>query len=170
MTAANTEYVLSERHVHAFGHIVLQYAKIERGFMFYLGHIMGMSIPDIAILTAPYGSRDYRNVIKSLLNKPGSSQSDAEKSQMAQFFGEFQRLGRIRNHIAHSGWIAGEKLGTVKPIGIDIRDDKPKFVGADPNETEYSLEDIEQLAAASDNLHTDMTKYFIALGMHQPKQ
>lgn len=148
---------LTPKILHTFGHIITQYARIESGLRYYISAILNISPVDAAILTAPYGVTDYRNVMRALNELHPLPKNGSET--LVQLLGDFKTHSRIRNQIAHCMWGAGERENSVKPKGLDIRG-KLDFYGHMDGEDDYTLDDLQDICRKLDKLHGRFIEFY----------
>ncbi|MEO0550669.1 MAG: hypothetical protein AAFZ91_12170 [Pseudomonadota bacterium] len=149
--------LMTEHHFYLFGYVVHQYARIESGLNFYIADSLGIDIIAAEIITKPYSSRDFRNVVRALLSLDARVEMEDE---LKRLLGEFKAIGRIRNLIAHSRWKAGDRPNSIKPTGLQIRNDKLEFVGMEKDDDDYTIEELEALGVRTEKLHTDFVNFF----------
>lgn len=150
----------SNEFKQAFGSHIYEYAALEFGIKGTLGYILKIDTLEAFIIGEPYSSMALRNVAKSITKE--SSLSDQQKEKFVHILGEFGGQSRLRNYIAHSRWRKGDREGSLKPVGFDIRSGKAKMIGHDKDEKDYTAAEIKQeadklkkLAAALVYFHMD---------------
>lgn len=160
---------LTDAHYHVFGYITHVYAKIERGFTWYIGwrlHIPPNFRYLANILVAPYSARDFRNVAKALHKELPMDEPD--HSRFIEMIGEFKRISRLRNHIAHNLWTAGKRPGSIKPMHARISEDRLDVFGADDDEEDFLLEDFTKEAKRLEKLQAQFIEFYLRWGGGPP--
>lgn len=150
--------VLDRYHLTLFGGIIQLFAKVEVGFKLVLAGLINTDISTAVILSDSYTSMQLRRVVKSLSKLPNSRLSSENNEKLVHLVGHFKTFGPVRNHIAHNQWTEGHQSETIKPMLIDIRSEKPKHVGMDPDEEEYTHDDLlkkyHDLQKLADDIYT----------------
>jgi hypothetical protein len=147
----------------AIGVFVMHYAAIETEFKLILSAIMDLSIYEFSILSEPYTTQDVRNVMRSMV-KHKLPPDQPEREKLIQFVGAFNTFSRLRNQIAHSKWTLGERSGSIKPLGVDIRNGKAKFIGNDPGEKDYTASELVDQCARIGKLYDDLVEFKMKSG------
>lgn len=156
--------LLSDKHFEAFGRIVSAYASCETGIKLSLAGILNALPHEIMILSEPYSSLGLRNVSKSIakLRLPQDHQE-----QFMQLIGEFGGYAQLRNHIAHNRWTRGTRIGSIRPVQMDIRSGKAKPKGYDPEEPDFTLEEIGLRANQLFELNSKIVEFMIGAGLSE---
>jgi hypothetical protein len=137
---------LSEAHIKAFGSLTYQYAQIEANLQKCLAGMLGVN-PKIAIIVAaPYRMVDLRQVVKCVA-KEMDWPDEAALDRLMQIIGDSKPASRLRNYIAHSQWVDGKRRGSIKPIGMDIRNENTRLFGHIDDEQDWTANEIEGVAA-----------------------
>jgi hypothetical protein len=150
-----SEYVVTADHMAAFGSIVQEFARHE-----YLMQTLARSLlhaphlSNVALLTAGLGYSGKRDAILSLLRDVELPDGQAERVRW--FLGELHKHNQLRNHIAHSIWKAGTRAESIKPLGADARGGKARFIGLDPAEKDWLL---DELIDAANELGTNYDRF-----------
>lgn len=152
---------LSDQHYHVFGYITHVYAKIEGGFIWYLG--WRLNIPKewrylTNIIAAPYSARDFRNVVKALHKEMPMEEPD--HTRFIEMIGEFKRQSKLRNAIAHNVWTAGQRPGAIKPMSARISEERLDVFGARDEEQDYTLEDFHNEAKRLEKLQSQFIEFY----------
>ncbi len=70
--------------------------------------------------------------------------------------GDWSGSNTLRNTIAHSRWTDGDRPGSIKPRGLDIRQGHARFVGESEQERSYTAGELNtalaQLASVNERL------------------
>jgi hypothetical protein len=152
---------LSDEHFRAFGRITHYYASIEAGLKITIGGLTGARMADTLIMAEPYTSLQLKNVVKSL-NREIPLPRDGN-SVLSQIVGDFTSLSTIRNAIAHFRWAQGVRPHSIKPIHLDIRSGKAVFRGNNPEERDWTPEELlaeaEKLEALDNKLRQFVKDY-----------
>lgn len=153
----------SDAHLRAFGSIVYQYATVETGLKICLSGILDTSLHIALILTEPYGSLDLRRVIKSVAKE--HDWPDGGLDRLVQIVGDLKPHTALRNNIAHSRWTDGGRPGAIKPRGIDIRQERAVFIGNDPDERDWTAEEMMASAEALAALNRRILQFMDDMGL-----
>ena len=156
---------LTTRTVTAFGKITVYYAFMEAELKKVLGAILGVSFYDFAIIAEPYSSLNLKRVAKALIKF--RVEDETVRQRLVEFVGEFGSFAALRNHIAHMRWIDGSRPNSVKPIGVDIRNDKPIFFGTTPSERDWTDSELEAEADRLKALIDRMAAYSEEIGLRE---
>jgi hypothetical protein len=150
--------VPSDKHLLAFGRLMVNFAHCELGIKFVIGGMMRTGIDEALIALEPYSATNVRNVARSLAKetlKPEICE------RLVQIVGDWFKHNALRNLIAHSRWTNAERPGAVKPLGVSIREGKAKWLGMphiDDGSEGYTSDEIDasaqDLAAISERLRT----------------
>ena len=156
--------LLSDQHFEAFGRIVSAYASCETGIKLSLAGILNALPHEIMILSEPYSSLSLRNVSKSIakLRLPKKHQE-----QFMHLIGEFGGHAQLRNHIAHNRWTRGTRPNSIRPVQMDIRSGKAKPKGYDPEERDFTLEEIGLRANQLFELNSKIVQFMIGTGLSE---
>jgi hypothetical protein len=138
---------VTSRHLLGFGGIIHHYAFAELGIKTALAHVIGVSLTDVVILSEPYTSLSLKNVAKSLVK--ARTPITPEGQRFLQLVADFATFSQIRNKIAHTRWVVGDRPNSIRSAGIDIRDGKPVVIGVDRPEPDWTP---EELYAESDKI------------------
>lgn len=132
-------YVTAE-HLQVFGGIVRAYAGVEGGIKLGLATLLDLPMVDLLILAEPYTSASLGHVVRSITmaHQPATQGS----VELMGFADELQKASGLRNSVAHDRWTAGTAPGTIKPMRLNIRSGRTRYIGADPEEPEWSLADL----------------------------
>ena len=143
----------------AFGTITHSYATVEYGIKATLGGILEIPLVEALIVAEPYSAHQLKNVAKSLVKE-----SMLEKSHQDRFIeivGNWSGYSSIRNQIAHCRWTTGDRPGSVRAVGIDIRSGTAKWIVREDTRDwtakelgQQSLE-LADINAALKKLHAD---------------
>jgi len=148
---------LSTEHFTGFGAVTHYYALVETGLKLILSDTLNIDIGVAIIISEPYGALDTRNVLKSL-NKL-YARGGKLNEELSQIIGDLSTFGPLRNSIAHSQWCNGERPRSIKPMRLDIRSGKPVTSGSDPEEKDYTAEDLLEEASKLELLHERICKF-----------
>ena len=133
--------LVTRDHMTAFGAITHYYACAESGLKICLAGMAEMDLRVMLIFTEPYSAVNLRNVCKSIA-KAKYLPDDPLGPRFTQLAGDLGAFGPLRNHIAHSRWTRGQRQGSIRPFGVDIRSGAPKFHGLDPSERDWTSDEL----------------------------
>lgn len=146
---------LDDKYLHAFGYLISTFARIEKGFLYFLEQATDLDFYQLCILTAPYSAVDWENVLTAFLDQEGVTPEDS--GEMREVLAVWVGCRGLRNKIAHELWTSGEAKGAIKPIGMRNRG-RVKLYGHEASEEELSYEQLaescEQLDEAQRKLAT----------------
>jgi hypothetical protein len=149
--------LLSDAHLRAFGALTYQYAQVEVSFQKCLAGMLDINPKVAIILAAPYRAVDLRNVLKSVAKELDWPDEALEK--FIQIVGDSKPAGNLRNHIAHSQWVPGTRPGSIKPIGLDIRNERARLFGHLEDERDWTAQEIEDEARKLEGLVQRMVEF-----------
>jgi hypothetical protein len=161
-------YEVEPDHMTAFGCIVQHFARHE----YLMQSVMCMllkipnSLSNVALVTSGLGYTGKRDALLSLLRDVDIDASQRERIRW--FMGELHKHNQLRNHVAHSMWKAGERPGSIKPLGANPRGGKAKFVGHDPNEPDYLLDELTEIADELGRNFDGFRDYLDSVGLMTP--
>jgi hypothetical protein len=133
---------LSEAHIKAFGSLTYQYAQVEANLQKCLAGMLDVNPKVAIIVSAPYGIVDLRRVVKSVA-KEMDWPDEQTLEKLMQIIGDSKPASRLRNNVAHSQWVDGLRPGSIKPIGLDIRNENARLYGHVEEEQDWTAEEIE---------------------------
>lgn len=136
---------IGEKHWTAFGAIIRQFARTEGLIAISIAWLTHTPLVAVAMLLEglPYAGK--RNAILSVIHgHPKVSKARAEK--LAWFLGNIHKHNKLRNWICHSMWGRGTRPDSVKPGYIDVRSGKGTPYGHLPDEQDYTLKELFDVA------------------------
>jgi hypothetical protein len=146
---------LTSHHFEVFGRVINAYATVETGIQIALSGILRVHLSEAMVITSPYSAAQLKNVAKSIAKiklRPELAE------QFVSLVGRWSAHSRLRNDIAHNRWTKGGKPGSIKPVYINIRDDKARFGGYDEEERDWTTDEIgkafNQLASINEEIKT----------------
>lgn len=134
----------SDAHLLAFGRIIHHFAHVESGIKIALCGILELPLGEAMITFQPYTAQNLKKAAKSLA-KARLKPTLAE--QFGGIVGDWYAHNRIRNEIAHNRWADGVRPEAIKPRYVSINADRADWYGDDESETDYTADDLEQIAA-----------------------
>lgn len=137
-------YEITPDHMAAFGSIVQHFARHEYLMQGIMCALLKVPASNIGLITAGHGYAGKRDALRSLLHDIEIAAD--RKERIVWFLGQLHKHNQLRNHIAHSMWIAGTRPNSVKPLGVDPRGGDAKFIGLDPAEKDYLLRELVKIA------------------------
>jgi hypothetical protein len=144
--------VVNKAHIKAFGSLTYHYAQVEVSFQKLLAGMLDIDPKVAIILAAPYRAVDLRNVVKSVAKE--LEWPDGALEKLIQIVGDSKPASQLRNHVAHSQWIAGTRPTSIKPIGLDIRQERARLYGHLDEERDWTAPEIEEVAGSLNALVT----------------
>jgi hypothetical protein len=161
------QYDPTPDHMAAFGSIVQHFARHE-----YLMQTLARSLvhapelSNIALLTSGLGYSGKRDAILSLLRDV--QLPPRQKERIKWFLGELHKHNQLRNHVAHSIWKAGTRPHSIKPIGADARGGLARFIGLDPKEKDWLLDELLHIANELGKNHDRFVDYLASVSLMPP--
>jgi hypothetical protein len=137
-------YEVLPDHMMAFGSIVQHFARHEFLMQGIMCALLKIPLSNVSMLTSGLGYAGKRDALRSLLRDTDIAGDRRER--IVWFLGELHKHNQLRNHVAHSMWIAGTRPGSIKPLGADPRGGDAKFLGLDPAEKDYMLAELTEIA------------------------
>lgn len=150
----------------AVGSFVMHYAAVEVEFKIFLGVLMDLSIYEVSVLAEPYTTQSLRNTFKSAVTLK-LPPDDPNREVLIQFMGRFKEFSSIRNHLAHSKWVAGTRPRSYKPIYVTTRDGKAKFIGTSTSEPDYTSAELIKQARKLAALLNDLLVFKVQSGYNE---
>ena len=132
---------LDDKYLHAFGYLISTFARVEKGFLYFLEQVTGLDFYQLSILTTPYSAVDWENVLTAFLDQEDVAPEDS--GEMREVLKVWVGCRALRNKIAHELWTPGEAEGAIKPIGMRNRG-SVKLYGHEDNEVELSYEQLAE--------------------------
>ena len=129
-----------------------------------LAGLAEMDLRIMLIFTEPYSAVNLRNVCKSIA-KAKYLPGDPLGERFCQIAGDLGSYGSLRNHIAHSRWTKGQREGSIRPFGVDIRSGNPKFHGQGEGERDWTAEEITEQADNLFNLNRRIVQFMRDAGI-----
>jgi len=139
------EYTLESPHFEAFGRIISGSALVETGIKVTLSAIMHSHSHYVHVLTAPYTANDLYNVAKSLA-KVHFSEDENNRDLLIELIGKYKSYTRLRNFIAHSFWVKGTRLGSIRPAYMSVREGRAEGRGFSDEERDYTILELQDAA------------------------
>lgn len=136
---------VTEAHFKAFGALTYHYAQVEVNLQKCLAGMLDINPKVAIILSAPYRAVDLRRVVKSVAKELEWPNGALE--EFVGIVGESKEPSQLRNHIAHSQWVPGKRTGAIKPIGLDILNEKARTFGHLEEERDWTADEIENVAS-----------------------
>lgn len=153
---------LTKKHFELFGGIVYNYAFVELGFKFCTAAVMQCSPHDVLVLTSRQPAQVIAENLRALAR---DSLKDAPRSQLIQLISRWAKHNDLRTSIAHHRWREGSRPGSVRPAYYSVRSGKTKVVGFEDDETDYLIEDLEQVCAELARLKDDLDAFMRDSGL-----
>ena len=157
MATEPTSYPPTEDHYRAFGGIVQQFARHERLIERAIARMLGAGIGATSIVTSGLGYLGKRDALLSLIKLSTMPKSNAEN--IIGFLDKLHSRNGLRNAIAHNVWKAGEREGSIKPLGLTARGGTGKIRGLRKNEPDYTARDLLKIATELTILHNSFRDY-----------
>ena len=133
--------IVTQKHFTAFGGIIHYYACAESGLKICLAGMAEMDLRVMLIFTEPYSAVNLRNVCKSVA-KARYLPDDPLGLRFCQLAGDLGAYGPLRNQVGHSRWTMGQRPGSIRPFGVDIRSGSPKFHGQEVDERDWTADEL----------------------------
>ncbi|MEM7214852.1 MAG: hypothetical protein AAF423_04850 [Pseudomonadota bacterium] len=157
------EIVLTDEHYSMFGRIIFGYAAAESGFKILLSAMLKMDVGVFMAVSAPYQSRDLKDVVKSIA-KLSEFEHEDEYDKIIDLVGRFQGFSHIRNEIAHCRWTEGVRGDSIKPISVKVGKGKVVAKGFDDGERDYTNQELIDLANGIFKLNNDLRRFIVDYG------
>jgi hypothetical protein len=137
-------YPVTSEHALWFGVIISEFARFEMRLHVAAAGILGTDMGTAMILLGDMTLRKKIQTIRHLnttIGINGQINKDV-KSALAST----RKLSKLRNQIAHAGWIQGRRPNSIKPLSLLLAGEEPKSLGAHHNEKDYLPEDLKNEA------------------------
>ncbi len=100
-----------------------------------------MDLHVMLILTEPYSALNLRNVCTSIA-KAKYLPDDPLGTRFTHLAGDLGAFGKLRNQVAHSRWTLGQREGSIRTWGVNIRSGTPQFHGQEPDEKDWTANEL----------------------------
>jgi hypothetical protein len=137
-------YEVRPEHMAVFGAIVRHFARHEYLMQGIMCALLKVPFSKVTLLTSGLGYSGKREALLSLLRDVEIEENTRDR--VRSFVGELHKHNQLRNHVAHSMWKEGTRANSIKPIGADARQGRAKFIGHDPTEEDYLLDELVNVA------------------------
>jgi hypothetical protein len=154
---------ITPEHFMVFGGIIHGFARIEGIMIATMAAISGVDAALLAILMRALGYEQKRDALYSYFELFETKQE--HQGPIRAFLDEVHQYAPIRNHIAHSYWVPGQRPNSFKPASMKVRGGKGKVYGLNETETDYTT---LELAAACDKLrviHNSLLAFLAGQGL-----
>ncbi len=142
-----------------FAMIIQAFSKLESLIQMSIAGIGQLDLSKVLILTRNISYTGKRDVLFALLTEVNL---DAEQQQQIRgFLDAADKYSTVRNHIAHSVWVAGARPDSIKPMSVAIRYGKLKYQGVLEEERDYTEAELIAIAdklAIISNSYVDFLK------------
>lgn len=159
-------YEVLPEHMAAFGSIVQHFARHEHLMQGIMCALLKIPLSNIAMMTAGLGYAGKRDALRSLLRDVDIA--DDRRERIAWFLGQLHQHNQLRNHVAHSMWIAGTRPHSIKPLGADPRGGDAKFLGLDSSEPDYLLGELVKIADELGENYNRFVAYLEGINLMPP--
>jgi hypothetical protein len=152
---------ITDDHYTAFGMIVHIVAEID-GLLDQIIITMVRGELTILPLLTFVGTKDKMGYIVAI-----AKESNLSPIAINGLEGLIKRAGKVhslRNQIAHGGWIAGQRPGTIKPMTIYARETL-KLLGIEHNEKQWTADELKAEATRYKRVGTDLATFMKRYGL-----
>jgi hypothetical protein len=153
---------ISYDHYAAFGMIVRIVADIDH----LLDRIIVAMVkgqPTILPILTMLGTKDKVDYIVAMANI--STLSPIVINGLEGLMERVRKTQGLRNQIAHSGWMAGTKPGTIKPIMMTART-ALKMLGIEHNEKQWTTDELKKEAKRFEEVGRDLLIFMKRYGLN----
>ncbi|QEX23793.1 hypothetical protein FRZ61_37320 [Hypericibacter adhaerens] len=154
---SDSMYAPTEGHFLAFGQIIQGFARHEHIMQALMGKLVGAEISIAYLLTTGLGYAGKRDTLLSLLRHVSLPAEQIERIRW--YLGELHKHNKLRNHIAHSMWVAAGRPGAIKPHAAVVRGGVGQFVGFDPDEPAYTSDELIAIGNEIAKNYNDLLDY-----------
>lgn len=123
-------------HHAAFGMIIRSVAELD-GLLDQIIIAMVRGEPTMLPILTPLGSKDKMDYVDAMAKE--STLAPIAIHGLEKLISRVRNTHALRNQIAHSGWTAGRKPGTIKPVAMYARTTL-KMLGIEHNEKQWTAD------------------------------
>jgi hypothetical protein len=150
-------------HLHAFGAIVHLFARLEAVMVGTLRALTKIDVFDALMLAAELPYRGKRDTLLAMIKDKGLPHDQTEK--ISGYLANFHQHNFLRNCIAHSDWVAGDRPGAIRPIYVSVRDQELTIMGLDPGDRDYTAKELLSIAKQLATIQQSFQKYLRSVGL-----
>lgn len=136
---------VTDEFLLAFGDLIHQAANVEVGLKVSLAGMLDIRPTLILLLAEPYSGAKLREIVKTIAGE--QSWPDGALDRLAEIVGRSRQHTTLRNHVAHSRWHKGVREGSIKPIGLKLKNDRAAYFGHLDDERDWTAEEIRACAS-----------------------
>jgi hypothetical protein len=163
MTTSEDEPVFSTLHATCFGYIIAVFARIETNMMTCAAGILDTDLASAYILMADTHYRQKRQTLTHLNATLGVNGRISE--ELTAILDDVHKYSRLRNWIAHSPWVKGNRPGSIKPMQLILRGETLKPLGHWHNEQSYTADDLKDELYALEDVSNRFAAFLDSSGL-----
>lgn len=164
MSASETKLSsVRDEHFRAFGAIIHMFARFEVLMIAIMNKITGADIPYLFMMMAELPYHRKRDTLLALI-KSGTIPSE-QIERVTWFLGELHKWNKLRNFIAHLAWKEGKRPHSIKPFGLSGRGGKVTAIGYDPDDRDYTDEELVDIANELESLYSRFQEYLFSVNL-----
>lgn len=150
----------TSQHLMAFGAVIQWFARHEFLMQTAMAGITGMDLGPVAVLTAGLNYTAKRDALLSLIQ--ATTVSEDKTQQIREYLDELHKYNALRNSIAHSLWVQGERANAIKPMRLVVRGGVVKLLGHAEGEQDFTAEELLQSASEIAGIYNRFLEFLIA--------
>ena len=129
-----------------------------------LSIVSGIDDHKLMVIMRPLQYRALRDTLYSYMELYDVKQNIKEYVRL--FFNGIDKYSGLRNHIAHSVWITGERVDSIMPQSIKIQGGKGKLINDkdDPNRREFTSVELIDIQNKLSMMHNSYVSWLRSLG------
>lgn len=155
-------------HAVQFGFIIHLFAKIETQLETVVAGMLGSDLGTAVILIGDMNYRQKRQTVLHIHNTLGFDGKGYP--EFLDILEAVHKHAKLRNWIAHSIWVKGKRVDSIKPMQLILRSEKPVPLGHHHNEKDYTPKDLEDATRSLAALDTRLVKFIHDSGIWERVQ
>jgi hypothetical protein len=150
--------------LNSFSSIIATFAKFELGMIATLSIISGIDDHKLMVIMRGLQYTPKRDTLYSYMELYSVDPVIKEYSKL--FFDEVNKYSGLRNHIAHSIWVPGERPDSVMPLSIKIQGGKGRLINdeQDQNRHHYTTQELIDIQNKLSFMHNSYVIWLRSLG------
>ena len=154
--------IVDSKFYSAFGALMYSYATVEVGIKHCISAMMNIDTHRGLIAFSPYTAANVANIAKSVADE---FLKEPWKDQLTTLVSRWQKHTDLRTYIAHHRWRPGTRVGAIRPTFWDVRSGKLRIKGFNPDERDYTVEEIMTAALDLATINEDIKDFLKKSGL-----
>jgi hypothetical protein len=165
MTNPSSASPVTPDHALWFGHIINIFAQLELLMMVCAAGILEQNLGTAYILMGDTNYRQKQQTLRHLNSTIGVN--GGTDGELRAILKEIHTYAGLRNAIAHSLWVTGNRPNSIKPMQVLLRSETLKAIGHWHNEQSYTVDDLRDAAIKLDSIAVRFNRFLDAAGLHE---